>query len=294
MKIKEVLEKTTVFFKDKKIPSARLDAEILISHGLKLKRIDLYLNYDQPLKDSELEQLRALVKRRGQGEPVAYILGEKEFYGLPFKVSSDVLIPRPETELLVERALAWIHQKSFDHPVRVLDLGCGSGCVGIAVASRAKNTLVTLVDLSEKALAQAQINVHLHGLNERIECLGANATDAAWLASSQRKFSHRNFDIILANPPYIDRADPNIEIDVKKFEPEMALFAEENGLQYLKAWSEFSEKYLASEALMAMEIGSSQGTEMYDHFKMLSCFADVQIVQDLASLDRVVLGVKYG
>jgi release factor glutamine methyltransferase len=294
MKIKDVLEKTTTFFKDKKIPSARLDAEILISFGLNLKRIDLYLKHDQPLKDAELEDLRSLVRRRGQGEPVAYIIGEKEFYGLTFKVTSDVLIPRPETEHLVEKVLDWVHKKSFDHPVRVLDLGCGSGCVGLSIAAKAPNTIVSLLDISEKALAVTQDNIHLHKLNERVELIKASAAEVGWMTQGNRIFKHNIFDIVVANPPYIDRHDPEVEKFVRKFEPEIALFAEEKGLSLLKSWSEIYEKYLSSEAMMAMEIGSQQGTEMYDHFKMLGCFHDVQIIQDLANHDRIVFGAKYG
>jgi release factor glutamine methyltransferase len=294
MKIKDVLEKTTTFFKDKKIASARLDAEILISFGLNLKRIDLYINHDQPLKEIELEDLRTLVKRRGMGEPVAYIIGEKEFFGLPFKVNADVLIPRPETEHLVEKALEWIHKKSFDHPVRVLDLGCGSGCLGLSIAAKTKNTIVSLLDVSEKALFVTQNNVHLHLLNERVELIKSTASDIQWMDESSRKFKHKLFDIIISNPPYIDRADPETEAFVRKFEPEIALFAEGNGYSFLKSWSEIYEKFLSSEAMMAMEIGYKQGTEMYDHFKMLGCFHDVQIIQDLANHDRIVFGAKYG
>lgn len=294
MKIKDVLEKTTTFFKDKKIASARLDAEILISFGLNLKRIDLYLKHDQPLKDAELEDLRDLVRRRGQGEPVAYIIGEKEFYGLTYRVTSDVLIPRPETEHLVEKALEWIHKKSFDHPVRVLDLGCGSGCVGLSIAARAENTIVSLLDISEKALVVAQENVHLHKLNDRVELIKSPASEVNWMDQSGRTFKHKLFDIVVANPPYIDRQDPEVEKFVRKFEPEVALFAEDEGFAMLKTWSEIYERFLSAEAMMAMEIGSRQGTEMYDHFKMLGCFHDVQIIQDLANHDRIIFGAKYG
>lgn len=294
MKIKDVIEKTTTFFKDKKIPSARLDAEILISYGLHLKRIDLYLKYDQPLKTDELEQLRALIKRRGQGEPVAYIIGEKEFYGEMFKVSPAVLIPRAETEHIVENALQWIQKRSFDKPVRVLDLGCGSGCIGITIAKKRLNTRVTLLDLSSEALQVAEANVREHKLEDRIELVKSDAMDLNWMKSPLRKWDHCEFEIIAANPPYIDSKDPETEKFVKKFEPSMALFAGDQGFSCLKAWSDAYKGSLASEALMLMEIGYQQGTEMYDFYKMLSCFQDVQIIQDLAGHDRIVQGGKLG
>ncbi len=294
MKIKDVLEKTTTFFKDKKIISARLDAEILISFGLNLKRIDLYLKYDQPLKEIELEQLRLLVKRRGQGEPVAYIIGEKEFYGEMFKVNQNVLIPRPETEHLVENILQWIQKRSFDRPLRVLDLGCGSGCIGIVVAKKILNTQVTLLDISPEALAITKENIVSHGLESRTETILASADTNTWMQSPNRKWNYTDFDIVVANPPYIDSQDPETEVFVKKFEPSMALFAAEKGLGYLKKWSEIYKDNLSSEALMLMELGYQQATEMYDFYKMLSCFHDVQIIQDLAGHDRIILGAKYG
>ena len=125
MKLKEILERTTTFFKDKKFPSPRLDAELLIAHGLKIERIQLYLRFDQPMAEEELVLLRELVRRRGQGEPVAYILGYRDFYKFRFAVSPVVLIPRPETEHVVEEALSWAKDNG---PINgIVDLGCGSG-----------------------------------------------------------------------------------------------------------------------------------------------------------------------
>jgi release factor glutamine methyltransferase len=134
MKLKEVLDKTTAFFKDKKLDTPRLDAELLLSHGLKLDRIQLYMKFDQPLSDEELATCRELVRRRSQGEPVAYIQGSKEFYGFSFEVNSHVLIPRPETEHIIDEALKWATDK--DRELKILDLGTGSGCVGLTLLKK--------------------------------------------------------------------------------------------------------------------------------------------------------------
>lgn len=294
MKIKEVLDKTAQFFREKKIDTARFDAEILISYGLSLKRIDLYLKFDQPLKEEELEKLRALVKRRSQGEPVAYIIGQKEFFGEMFKVSPAVLIPRPETEHIIEQVLDWTRKRSFDQPLRILDLGCGSGCIGLTLAKKIPHSLVTLVDYSQEAIAVARENSESLQVVDKIEFVETNADSDAWLENSDRRWKHSLFDIIVSNPPYIERADKEVDPSVHKYEPHMALYSDNQGLHALQTWSTLYSKYLSSEAIMVMEMGYTQAAVMYDHFKMLGQFNDVQVVQDLSQKDRVIFGAKSG
>lgn len=294
MKIKEVLEKTTVFFKEKKLPSARLDAEILISFGLQIRRIDLYLKFDQPLDEKELESLRALVKRRATGEPIAYILGEKEFFGEMFYVNPSVLIPRPESEDLVENALAWISQRSFDHPVRVLDLGAGSGCIGISILKKSPKSICSMIEASPGAVEVIHRNLDRISVRERAEVLQVQAEDLSWLDSRERLLGHRLFDVVLANPPYIAEGDLEVEESVKTFEPHLALFSGDHGLKYLKSWSEIYKDFLADEALVLFEMGYQQGNVMYDHFRTLGVFSDVQVLQDLSGKDRIILGIKNG
>lgn len=293
MRIKDVIERTSDFFRSKKIPSPRLDAEILISFGLNLKRIDLYLRHDQPLKESELESLRALIRRRSAGEPVAYITGEKEFLGQTFKVSPSVLIPRPETEELVEQALEWVQKRSFDHPLRVLDLGTGSGCIGLSMARKIPLCQATLLDFSNEALEIAEVNCSLQKLSDKVEFINEPAEKTEWL-HSLRKWTHMQFDVILANPPYIAQEDPEVDSEVRTYEPFQALFAADNGYEYLKKWSEAYAPFLSPESIMLMEIGYQQANVMYDHFKMLGAFSDVQILKDLSGRDRFVKGVIYG
>lgn len=285
MKIKEVLDKTIQFFKDKKMDSARLEAEWLIGAGLGLDRVQLYLKFDQPLKDDELTKLREMVKRRISGEPLAYITGSRGFYGLEFQVTKDVLIPRPETETLVEKALNYIKTIQAEE-IQIVDLGSGSGCIGLTLAKKDSRVNVTLVDVSNEALKIARLNaVKLSVLNqcEFIESDAAHFLDKTNL----------QFDLILANPPYIDLKDLHVEENVKKFEPNLALFAD-GGTSLLKKWSAAAPVRLKKKSLMMMEMGFDQGPQMKNHFEELKSFEKVEVLKDLSGHERVILGEKNG
>jgi release factor glutamine methyltransferase len=285
MKLKEVLDKTTQFFKDKKIDSARLDAELLLAHGLKLQRIQLYLKFDQPLSEQELATCRELVRRRAQGEPVAYILGTKEFYGYSFQVNSAVLIPRPETEHIVEVALEWAQQNP-EEQYNVVDLGTGSGCIGLTLLKKLPNAKLIAVDVSEKALEVAKANAEVLEVADRVQFVHADA--------SSLDMTMPPIHILVSNPPYIAEDDKDVEENVKKYEPESALFAKENGLTFLKEWSKKNSPFLSDKAIVLMEMGMTQGNEMKKHFEQLGVFSKVDVIKDLASLDRVIRGVKNG
>ncbi len=286
MNLKEVLDRTVQFFKDKNIETPRLDTEILLTEALGYKnRVDLYLKFDQPLSDENLAKSRDFVRRRSQGEPVAYIIGKKDFYGFTFQVNDNVLIPRPETELLVEEALKWLEKNQIDHP-KILDLGCGSGCIGIALLKKIPNATLIAVDKSEDAVQVAKQNAQNLGVGDRAEFV---TSDSAAL-----KFDAQTFDLILANPPYIAENDPNVQAEVKAFEPEMALFADDNGYQALKSWAKHAAPWLKDKAWMGFEMGATQGPTMKEYFSGLKIFDEVRVVKDLASLDRHIVGEKNG
>lgn len=285
MKIKEVLDKTIQFFKDKKMESARLEAEWLIGAGLGLDRVQLYLKFDQPLKDDELTKLREMVKRRISGEPLAYITGSRGFYGLEFQVTKDVLIPRPETETLMEKALDYIKIIQADE-IRIVDLGSGSGCIGLTLAKKDSRVKVTLVDVSNEALKIARLNAEKLGVLNQCEFI---ESDAAHFLDQ----TNLQFDLILANPPYIDLKDLHVEENVKKFEPNLALFAE-GGTSLLKKWSAAAQLRLKNKSLMLMEIGFDQGPQMKNHFEDLKSFEKVEVLKDLSGHERVILGEKNG
>lgn len=286
MTLKEVLDRTVQFFKDKKIETPRLDTEILLTEALGYKsRVDLYLKFDQPLKDEELARSRDFVRRRIQGEPVAYIIGKKDFFGFTFYVSSAVLIPRPETELLVEEALAWLQKKGIEEP-RILDLGSGSGCIGLSMLKKLPGATLVSVDKSADALAVARKNAEKLEVFDRVEFVESDVVDL--------QFKNGEFDIILSNPPYIAEDDPEIQPEVKKFEPNMALFSPENGLFALLSWSRKAKDWLKPQSLMGFEMGWTQGPKMKEHFESLAAFDNIRIVKDLAGMDRHIVGEKNG
>lgn len=285
MRIKEVLDKIIQFFKDKKMESARLEAEWLIGAGLGLDRVQLYLKFDQPLKEDELSKLRDMVKRRISGEPLAYITGSRGFYGLDFQVTKDVLIPRPETETLVEKALNYIKTIQADE-IQIVDLGSGSGCIGLTLAKKNLRVKVTLVDVSSEALKIARLNAEK--LNVQDQCQFVESDAAHFLNQTNCQF-----DLILANPPYIDQKDLRVEDNVKKFEPSLALFAD-GGTSLLKKWSSAASMRLKNKSLMMMEMGFDQGPQMKSHFEELKSFEKVEVLKDLSGHERVILGEKNG
>lgn len=289
MRIQEVLNKTTQFFKEKKIASARLDAELLISKALGLQRIDLYLKFDQPLKEEEVAACRELVRRRAGGEPVAYIFQEKGFFGLDFFVDSRVLIPRPESELLVEKCLEILARREMtvEKPeeksqARVMDLGCGSGCLALSILAKDPNTEAVLVDRSEDALAVARLNA------ERLQLGGR----CHWVQARVQELKDiRLFDVIVANPPYIRPDDPELHPDVRKYEPHLALFGGDSGMDEVMSWLPVAYQFLKPGGYLLMEIGMDQGEATRAEFNK-NHFLDVQVLRDLAGLDRIVMGRK--
>lgn len=285
MKLKEVLDKTTAFFKDKKFDSPRLDAELLLAHGLGIERIQLYLKFDQVLSEVELQKCRELIRRRKTGEPVAYIVGYKDFYGLRFAVNNSVLIPRPETEHVVEAALAWAKDKSKEY--NVLDLGSGSGCIGQTILRHLPKATLTALDISEKSLLVAKQNAEMLKCLDRVQFIEGDAEKVSEMVSA-------SYDIIVANPPYIDPLDILVEENVKKFEPELALFSAGKGLHGLKTWSALYKNHLAAHSAMIMEMGYDQGPAMKAHFESLGIFQEVRVIKDLSGHDRIIYGVKNG
>lgn len=293
MKLKEILDKTTAFFRDKKIDTPRLDAELLLAHGLKLERIQLYLRFDQPMKEDELAICRELVRRRASGEPVAYILGYRDFFGHRFEVNPSVLIPRPETEHVIEAVLEWAPDKG--QSLGFIDLGAGSGCIGLSLLLEYPQAHLVSVDLSEKALETAKRNAEALGLQDRVRFVHADAANVQEVMSVYKDFTGQQLvDVLVSNPPYIAPNDPLVEENVKRFEPNSALFAEDEGLALLKAWSALYAPYLKGPGLMLMEMGMTQGPAMKQAFEALKIFNEISVIKDLSGHDRVIRGEKNG
>ena len=284
MKLKDVFEKSVQFFKEKKIETPRLDAEILISYALKMDRVQIYVKYEQPLKEDEITACRELIKRRSLGEPVAYILKEKGFYGEIFEVGPGVLVPRPESEAIVEEALAFIKKNEIKSP-RILDLGSGSGCIGLAIIKNVPGATLISIEGSEVAFQYLQKNTQKLELADRTELLHEDIEDFDFSEIG-------DFDVIVANPPYIDQSDKLVQASVKKFEPHEALFSGNKGLHAILSWSYKTRNILKTRAIMLFEIGHTQGPQVKQAFEDLKVFSSTQILKDLSGLDRTLKCVR--
>lgn len=284
----EIVKKTTNFFQEKGFDSPRLDSELLISRALGWERLQVFLKFDYPLNELEMEKCRELVRRRAKGEPVAYILGEKGFYQHIFEVSPSTLIPRPETEMLVERGIEFLKNQSR---AVVVDLGCGTGCIGLSIAAAVPATRVVLIDLSREALEVAKRNAARIGVEERCEFRQADAGD---LSAVQDLVG--SVDLIVANPPYIDPADSRVSESVRNFEPATALFAGEpgqKGLHEIQRWSQTAAKLAGLDACVLFEIGDGQGDDVVEIFKQ-GPWSDVELRRDLSNRERMIVGLKRG
>lgn len=261
------------------VSAPRLSGELLLAHSLGLTRIDLYLRFEQPLTSEELAGFKALILRRRSGEPVAYILGRREFYGLEFKVGPGVLVPRPETEHLVEEALK--HLRAEPEP-RLLDLCTGSGAVALAVLANLPEATAVGVDISPEALDYAQANAAALGLNSRVTWLAGDLWDAVAPAGGF-------FPVITANPPYVTEAEwPGLMPEVGRFEPRLALVGGADGLEVVRAIIAGSGAFLRPLGWLLIELGAGQAEAAMALARRAGIFGQVEMVKDLAGIERVL------
>lgn len=250
-----------------------LEARILLTHALQLSRVQLITQSDRVLSAHEAERIASLFRRRLGGEPIAYITGEREFYGLSLHVTPDVLIPRPETELLVELALQRLPPNG-----RILDMGTGSGAIPVAIAHSRPDAIVTALDVSNNALAVAQRNAARHGVT--IQFLQSD-----WYAA----LANQQFDIIVANPPYIEAGDAHLSQGDLRFEPVDALTDHADGLSALRTIIAGAPRHLAGGGWLLMEHGYDQATAVRTLLAEQG-FSAVQSWADLAGIERVTGG----
>lgn len=282
----KLLQWTTSYFKSSGIDSPRATAEILLAHTLGLKRIDLYLRHDQPLNKNELDLFKSLIKRRKNREPVAYITGVKEFWSMELEVTQDVLIPRPETECLVEEALLVLAKESLRNTGKILEMGTGSGAVILAIASQKPGHLYFASDISFSALDVAIKNAKKLGFEDRISFFCGN-----WFLPLKGK--DNLFDIILSNPPYIRKNEiRNLQPEINRFEPPTALDGGENGLNHVRYIIECACRFLNSEGNLLLEIGHDQKDAVDGIIKETGNYKQVYFRKDYSGLDRVVCATK--
>ncbi len=284
--ILKLLKWTTSYFKSHDIDSPRTTAEILLAHILKLKRIDLYLRHDQPLISDELLQFKAFIKRRIKREPVAYIVGIKEFWSMDFAVTEDVLIPRPETECLVEISLGLLPEDSNSDPnntpMRILELGTGSGAVILALASTETKHLFFASDLSIKAVLIAKQNAKHHGLDKTV-----NFFCADWF--TPLKVVRHQFDMIISNPPYIPtQVVSQLQPEISKYEPISALDGNEDGLRCFRHIINNAHVYLNRQGSLVLEIGHNQKNEVQKIAEKCGNYKNIVFTKDYSGYHRVV------
>lgn len=277
----EIIKKTTDFLGAKGVESPRLNAELLIGQALGLKRMQLYLQFERPLPEADLEKIRPLVRRRAQHEPVQYILGETEFHGLKLKVDRRALIPRPETELLVEKILALTQSAP---PSRILDLGTGTGAIALALATALPAAELTATDASADALALARENTEALALGSRV-----TLREARWFDGVP---ADPGFDLIVSNPPYLTAEETaQTRPEVRNFEPVTALTATDDGLADLRTIVAGAPAYLRPGGLLAVETGIAHHARLLE-LLAASGFSRTESHQDLTGRDRFVMGWK--
>ncbi len=278
--ILRALQWTVGFFSDRGIENSRTDAEILLADTMGCQRIDLYMRYDQPLQADELAGYRGRIQRRVRREPVAYILGTKEFWSLEFKVTPDVLIPRPETEGLVASALQLFPN---DEPLRALELGVGSGIITIALAQERKQWRFWGTDLSDRAIAVARSNASAHQVEDRIQWWVGR-----WFAGMKGKYE-TGFDLIVSNPPYIAEKDMStLAPEVSQYEPRIALLGGPDGLESVSHILHTAPAYMKPGGWLLLEIGYDQGPAVKKLAQNRCAFDQILVEKDLAGLDRIV------
>jgi release factor glutamine methyltransferase len=275
-----VLTWATDDFKRRGNKSARLDAELLLGEALGLNRIKLIVEAERPLTDEELGRYRDLIKRRRASEPIAYILGRREFFALPLVVDRRVLIPRPDTEVLVEAALEGTRERHLYG--RMLDLCTGSGCVAIAFAKQRPTWRITAVDLSPDAAVVARENVRRAGVAHQLAVLEGDLF--------QPLPADAQFELVTANPPYIPSADiAGLDADVRDFEPRLALDGGADGLQITRRLIAEAPRYLSPGGLLALEGGFDQAPAVAALLAEHG-FQHIAVRKDLAGIERVVSG----
>ena len=278
MTVLEILQSTTAYFKKHGVESPRLNAEHLLAHVLQRKRIELYLEFERPLAEAELAPLRELVRRRGQGEPLQHLLGTVEFCGRVFLCDKRALVPRPETEQLVELLKSRIENRES----RIVDVGTGSGVIALSLAAKFPEAQVYAVDISDEALALALENAARLGLQERVRFANSHLLRAV----------DNTFDLIVANLPYVATADrPTLSREVLR-DPGVAVFGGERGDELVRELIEAAPARLRPGGLLALEVGIGQADGLVSLLAEKN-FHDIEAIRDYGGVKRFLFG-KYG
>jgi release factor glutamine methyltransferase len=275
MNILELIQKTSAYLEKAGVPNPRLDVELLLAHALQLKRMDLYIQFERNLTESELHKLRPLVKRRSSREPLQHILGNVDFSNLTLSVSNKALIPRPETEILVQKAAEFLGKNSSG---KILDIGTGTGAITLGILHSCPTVSATAVDISEDALWLAKKNAADTQLESRIEFRKGNLFDSMK--------TDETFEMIISNPPYIPSNEiPNLQKEVQ-FDPILALDGGKDGLDYIRKIVSEGLNFLNPNGVLLMEIGINQHEAVRKLFEE-NRYMNIEFYKDLQQVYRI-------
>jgi len=276
----ESIKLSTEYLQDKGIESPRINAELLLSNILNCKKLGLYLKFDQPLKEEEIKIYREYIRRRGKFEPLQYIIGSVEFFGLQFKVNKSVLIPRPETEILVETI---INSVAKEEQIAILDIGTGSGNIAISLAKNLSNAKITAIDNSAEALDVAKENSILNSVEGRIEFINESILN-------DNNYSVKKYNIIVSNPPYVPEKEfQNLQPELKVYEPRIALTDENDGFSFFRVISSKSKSILKNKGRLFFEVGKDQFLKV-EEILHDNNFKNITIKKDYQNIERVIYG----
>jgi release factor glutamine methyltransferase len=278
MTVHDILNESTTSLERSGFPSARLDAEVLLAFYLGCDRLDFFKNPEMALGEKQLAGYRKLITRRLRWEPVAYITGRKNFWTFSLEVSQDVLIPRPDTEIIVEEALD-ISRKMDSVEIRILDIGTGSGAIALALASEISSARVTATDFSAAALPLARKNARSLNLEDKIDFRQGNLFEPV----------EGIFDMIVCNPPYISESEyAELPAGVKDYEPPMALLAGKDGMEFYEKLIRQAPDYLKKNGWLLLEIGAKQQNQVCGLMEESGSFDSIAMRRDYAGLPRVM------
>ena len=272
-----------------RVPDPYIEAEYLLAHVLGCNRKDLLIHPERVLTSDEMKRFRGFIERRGRREPVQYIIGEVEFRGLLFKVNRDVLIPRPETELLVEEAINSIEGRDVSgqgKDITVIDLCTGSGCIAISIAREFPYSRVYAVDISEGAIDVARENAERYGVGDRIIFLPGDMYEAIEPLGLDGEI-----DLIISNPPYVSLNEmAQLQPEIREYEPESSLYGGEDGLDFYRSIIDEAPFYLSNGGLLIMETGYRQAERVKDLIEQEDVFEHIEVKKDLAGIERLIKG----
>ena len=278
----EAIKLSTDYLEKKGIEEARTNAELLLAGILNCKRLDLYLKFDCPLDEDEKNNYRKYISKRGNFEPLQYILGETDFYGLKFKVDSSVLIPRPETEILVETV---INNSNSKEKISILDIGTGSGNIPVTLAKNIHAGFITSIDISKDAIKTAEINVELNKVKDQISIKNIDIFN-------DEVYTLGQFDIIVSNPPYVEKDEMvNLQKEITSFEPLNAVTDNGDGYKFYKRIIEVAGTMLNQNGKIFFELGKSQSGKVFELMKNNN-FTDIELVKDYQNIERIIYGKK--